>query len=398
MDSATFLIQLVAILFSARLMGEVAARFGIPVVLGELTAGIILGPSLLNWMVPSHSIHLLAEIGIILLLFEVGLETDIGRLIKAGKKASIVALGGVILPFLGGYLVATYGFHLPPLLSLFIGCTLTATSIGITLRVLGEMKKQNSPESQVILGAAVIDDILGIIFLAMLYEFATEGAVSFLNASKMLFMMTLFFLFAPLVANFLSTRIQKWDAKSTIPGLLPTTIVSLILFFAWLAHLIDAPMLLGGFAAGIAFSPHFFLSKRDTHLFTARVEQEMHPIIQLFTPIFFVTIGLSLNLHEVNWSSAHFWTMTLSILLVAVLGKWGAGWLLPGETSHTKNLIGTAMVPRGEVGLIFAEVGRSTGVLTQETYASLILIIALTTLIAPFTLRRLYASGEIKKI
>lgn len=390
MDNAYFLIQLVAILLSARLVGELAARMGIPIVLGELAAGILLGPSLLGWVIATPFIHLLAEIGIIFLLFEVGLETDIGRLIKSGNKASIVAGGGVILPFVGGYAIATYGFHLSPLVGLFMGCTLTATSIGITLRVLGELKKQHTPESQVILGAAVIDDVIGIILLAMLYEFATSGAVSLFNASKMLVFMIFFFLFSPLVANFLSTRIQKWDANSSLPGLLPTTIVSLILFFAWLAHLIGAPMLLGGFAAGIALSPHFFLSRRDTPLFTARVEREMRPIIHLFTPIFFVTIGLSLNLHEVAWSSPLFWKMTLILLVVAVLGKWAAGWLLPKETTLTKNLIGMAMIPRGEVGLIFAEVGRTTHVLSQEIYASLILVIALTTLFAPFALRRLY--------
>ena len=155
MEVPTFLIQLVLILFSARLVGELAAYCQIPPVIGELTAGVLIGPSVLGLIEISPPVHLLAQIGIILLLFEVGLETDISRLTSSGLKALVIAIGGVLFPFILGFVLSYYVFDFTLLASLFIGCTLTATSIGITLRVLRDLNQQNSNESQIILGAAV---------------------------------------------------------------------------------------------------------------------------------------------------------------------------------------------------------------------------------------------------
>jgi Kef-type K+ transport system membrane component KefB len=400
MESHTFLLQLVFILLSARLLGEVAAHFNIPSVLGELIAGILIGPSLLNLVQATPPIHLLAEIGLILLLFEVGLETDIGRLAKAGMKAFKVATGGVIFPFVLGLVFSFYFFQLSFLTSLFIASTLTATSIGITLRVLGDLKKQNNHEAQIILGAAVLDDIVGIIILSLLYEFSTSGAVNIWNAGKVFLFIVLFFVIAPLAAKLLSFTIKKWEEKSDIPGLLPATIVSLILFFAWIAHAVGAPELLGGFAAGLALSRHFFfpavISTQDTKDFTHRIEEQMRPIIHLFSPIFFVAIGLSLNLREVTWSSSFIWLLSGSLLVAALIGKFASGFLLTKESLFTRCVIGTAMIPRGEVGLIFAEVGISNKIFDNQIYASLILVITITTLFAPFALRGLYTKSSLK--
>lgn len=398
MEASTFLIQLVLILFFARVMGEIAAYFNAPSVIGELLAGVIIGPSLLGLIDISPPIHLLAQIGIILLLFEVGIETDIGRLTSSGAKATIVAIGGVILPFIFGFCISYYLFSFSLLASLFVGCTLTATSIGITLRVLRDLKKQNSPEAQVIIGAAVIDDIIGIILLAMLYEFSQSGNVDLWNAGKVLLFICLFFLISPLAAKCVSLTIKKWDEKSDIPGLLPTTIVSLILLFAWIAHELGAPELLGGFAAGLALSRQFFFPfgaflHQDTD-FSHRVEEQMKPIIHLFTPIFFVAIGLSLDLKAVDWGSATIWMITILLFISAVIGKFASGFLLRNEQLSSKIIIGTAMVPRGEVGLIFANLALTAGVFKEDVYASIILVIAFTTILAPFALRYIYNSMQ----
>lgn len=398
MEPQTFLIQLVIILISARLVGELAAYLNAPAVIGELAAGILIGPSVLGLIEISAPIQLLAQIGIILLLFEVGIETDIGRLTASGTKALLVAIGGVVMPFVFGFCISYYFFHFTMLASLFIGSTLTATSIGITLRVLRDLKKQNSHEAQIIIGAAVLDDIIGIVLLALLYEFSVSGAVNLWNTAKVMIFIVLFFLISPVAAKCVSQTIKKWDEKSDIPGLLPTTIVSLILFFAWIAHQLGAPELLGGFAAGLALSRQFFFPfaafLHQSPEFSRRVEKQMKPIIHLFTPIFFVAIGLSLNLKSINWSSSFIWILTGSLFIAAIIGKLLSGFLLFKERSKTRWIIGTAMIPRGEVGLIFANIGLTVGVLKDDVYASIILVIALTTLLAPFVLRYIFGKPE----
>lgn len=402
MEGATLLIQLVLILFTARFFGEIAAYFQVPSVIGEIIAGIIIGPSILGLVEMSDPIQLLAQIGIILLLFEVGIGTDIGHLFSAGIKASLVAIVGVIFPFLFGFIISLYLFDFSLLASLFIGSTLTATSIGITLRVLQDLKKQDSHEAQIIIGAAVIDDIIGIVLLAVLYEFSISGEVNFWNGAKVLIFVIIFFFISPILAKGVSQIIKKWDEKSAIPGILPTTIVSLILFFAWIAHSLGAPELLGGFAAGLALSRQFFFPfaafLHESKEFSKRVKVQMTPIVHLFTPIFFVAIGLSLNLQKIDWGSSFIWKLSGSLLLVAMIGKLFSGFILKGESRIKQIIIGTAMIPRGEVGLIFANIGLSTGVIKDDVYASIILVIALTTLLAPFALRWLYAYSQEENI
>lgn len=395
MEAATFLIQLVLILFSARLFGEIANYFRIPAVIGELLAGIIIGPSVLGILEISNPIHLLAQIGVILLLFEVGMETDIGQLFATGVKAPIVAFVGALLPFILGLGLAYYIFDFSMLISLFIGSTLTATSIGITLRVLRDLKKQHTHEAQVILGAAVLDDIIGIVLLAMLYEFSIKGNVSLWNTGRILIFVSLFLVLSPLLAKAASYFIKKWDKKSDIPGFLPTIIIALILFFGWIAHSLGAPELLGGFAVGLAFSKKFsipFLKSLDeSEEFYLRVEKQMKPIVHLFTPIFFVAIGLSLDFRSINWGSSFMWTLSLSLIAVAIIGKLFSAFFIKEKKRLMRVIIGVAMIPRGEVGLIFASIGLSSGVLKEDIYAALVLVIALTTLAAPFSLRWLYS-------
>jgi Kef-type K+ transport system membrane component KefB len=393
MEAHDFFLDLLVILLTARIFAELATRLQAPSVIGELFAGVALGPSLLGWIEPSEAIRLMAGIGIILLLFEVGLETDLRRLVSTGVESVVVAIAGFILPFLLGFGLAHKLFELPLLMSLFVGGTLTATSIGITVRVLGDLNRQGSKEGQIVLGAAVLDDVMGVVLLALLYEYSIGGGVSLLNTGKVLIFVVAFFVLSPAAAKLISLVIKHFDASSEIPGLIPTTIVSLVLFFAWLAHAIGAPELLGGFAAGLALSRRFFLplgiALRADELFAERIETQMRPIVQLFTPIFFVLVGLSLSLREIDWSSAFIWFFSLSLFVAALAGKL-IGAMLVKENWHTRWMIGAAMIPRGEVGLVFAELGRESGIFSNEVYAGMVIVIALTTLLPPFVMKWYY--------
>jgi Kef-type K+ transport system membrane component KefB len=401
MEIHDFFLALLIILLTARIFAELATRLQTPSVIGELFAGVLLGPSLLGWIEPTEAIRLMAGIGIILLLFAVGLETDVRRLVRSGLESIVVAMVGFILPFLFGFGLAYGPFELPLLVSLFIGGTLTATSIGITVRVLSDLKRQHSKEGQVVLGAAVLDDVMGVVLLALLYEFSIGGGVSLVNTGKVLIFVAAFFVLAPAAAKLMSVVIKRFDASSEIPGLIPTTIVSLVLFFAWLAHAVGAPELLGGFAAGLALSRRFFLplgvALHADEAFAERIETQMKPIVQLFTPIFFVLVGLSLNLREIDWSSPFIWLFSLSLLVAAVAGKlFGA--LLLKESWPVRWMIGTAMIPRGEVGLIFAELGRESGIFNNEVYAGMVIVIAVTTLLPPFVMKWYYSRYGVRML
>ncbi len=394
METHTFFLYMLVILLSARLLAEVAVRLNLPSVIGELFAGIILGPSLFGWIEPNEVIRLLAEIGIILLLFEVGLETDIRKLANTGKQSFIVAMGGFFVPFMLGFALAYWGFHFSLLVSLFIGGTLTATSIGITIRVLTDLRRQQSREGQIVLGAAVLDDVMGVVLLALLYEFSLGGGISLVNASKVMVFVAAFFVLAPLAAKSISVLIHRYEKISEIPGLIPTTIVSLVLFFAWLAHKFGAPELLGGFAAGLALSRRFFLpfgiALHTDENFSHLIERQMRPIIQLFTPIFFVMVGLSLNLREIDWSSPFIWSFSLLFFAVAIVGKFAGAFFIQ-EHWQMRLMTGLAMVPRGEVGLIFAELGRASNIFNNEVYAGIVIVIALTTILSPIMMKWSYA-------
>ena len=394
MEVHAFFLILLAILISARLLGELAARLGAPPVIGELLAGVLLGPSLLGWVEPTSVIKLLAEIGIILLLFEVGLETDVMRLVKTGGKSFAVALAGVVFPFILGFGASRWLFGQELLVSLFIGGTLTATSIGITVRVLTDLRRHQSPEASVVLGAAVIDDVVGVVLLALLYEFSVGGGVSLANTGKVALFIGIFMVLAPLGARLVAELIKRFELASQIPGLIPTTVVSLVLSFAWLAHAVGAPELLGGFAAGLALSRRFFfpmgVAMRTDPEFAHRMEEKMKPIIHLFTPIFFVTVGLSLNFRAIDWGSPFIWQFSAALFVLAFLGKLLAGFVIHGGFP-ARLAIGLAMVPRGEVGLIFAELGRASGIFNAEVYAAMVIVIALTTLLPPFLMKAFYA-------
>ncbi len=393
MDTASVILEVAVILMAARIMGELAVYLRAPAVIGEIVAGIILGPTLLGFIAAEGLILILAEIGIILLLFEVGLETDISELAKSGTKSIIVALTGFVVPFFSCLALSYYVFSLDPMVSLLIAGTMTATSIGITMRTLSDVGRGQSREGRIILGAAVLDDILGVLLLAILFNFVTHGRVDVVGTARILLFMTIFFLIAPAMAKSISHVIHRWESFSEIPGIVPTSIVSLVLFLAWLSHVLGIPELLGGFATGLALSRRFFLpfgaALKANPEFSNHVHTEMKPIINLFTPIFFATVGLSLDFSTLDWTSTFFWTFSLSLLVVAILSKI-CGALLLREPLMIRVVIGMAMVPRGEVGLIFAQIGLITGLFNNGIYTTVVIVIAYTTLFTPFWLRLFY--------
>lgn len=393
MDTSTAILHVATILIAARIMGEVAARLGIPSVIGEIVAGVILGPSMIGLIEAEGLIWVLAEIGIILLLFQIGLETDLSKLVKSGAKSVIVAVTGFIVPFVTCFALSHYWFELDQIVSLLIAGTMTATSIGITMRTLSDLGRGQSREGRIILGAAVLDDIMGVLLLAILFNFITSGSVDIAGAARILLFMVVFFLIAPAMAKSISYIIHRWEKVSEIPGMIPTTVVSLVLFLAWVSHAVGIPELLGGFATGLALSRRFFLPfgvalKADPK-FSKRVNKQMQPIVQLFTPIFFAAVGLSLDLSALDWSSLFFWIFSLSLAAVAILSKIFAGLLIREKLAH-RVVVGMAMVPRGEVGLVFAEIGRHTGLFNTEIYTTVVIVIAYTTLFTPFWLRLFY--------
>lgn len=404
MELHQFFLFLAITLISARVFSETAARFGIPSVIGELLAGLLIGPSLLGWVAPDTTMKLLAEIGIILLLFEVGMDTDLSRLARSGSKPIVVAVLGFSLPFALGYGVSASVFGLDSFTSLFIGGTLTATSIGITVRVLDDLGKRHSDEAQIVIGAAVLDDILGVMALAFMYQFTVERQVSVHALGEVGLYILVFMLLAPLVAKLASIVIEHFEHHAATPGLLLTMALSLILLFSWLAHAVGAPEIMGGFAAGLAFSQHFgfrlWMGKRAAIEFKPspklahRLEEQVRPLIHTFSPLFFVMVGVSLNLKAVDWGSAFIWELAALLLLVAFLGKFAAGFSIR-EPRRNQIAIGLSMVPRGEVGLIFAQLGFSQGILSGELYAALLIVIALTTMAPPFLLKWFYGKKDL---
>jgi len=386
--------QIMIILIAARVLAEIAVRLSVPPVIGEILAGVMLGPSLFGVLEYNQTIHLLGEIGIILLLFEVGLQTDGSRLLSSGGRSLITAIGGFVIPFGLGFAACQFIFDYSLLVSLFVGGALTATSIGVTVRVLEGLGQQKGKVGQVVLGAAVIDDVLGVILLALLFEVSMSNEIDVQSAIKVALFIGAFFLLAPVAARLMSVLIKDASDSSVLPGLIPTTVMSLVLFFAWTAHLIGAPELLGGFAAGLALSRRFFLpfglAIKTDQRFATKIVLEMKPIVRLFVPIFFVSVGLSVDLSIIDWGSVYLWFVSGVLFVVAVVGKMAGAFLVKAPFEE-RVATGLAMIPRGEVGLIFIELGRASNILTNEVYVAMLLVIILTTILPPFVLKWYYS-------
>ncbi|MEO5510264.1 MAG: cation:proton antiporter [Longimicrobiales bacterium] len=377
MHVAEFLFVIASTLVAAKLLGELAERFGQPAVLGELVAGVLLGASVLGVVHPEvEIIHLLAEVGVIILLFEIGLETDLKKLMSVGPAAFAVALAGVALPFGLGYLVASlFGLDLLP--SLVAGAALTATSVGITARVLSDLGRLNDPEGQIVLGAAVIDDVLGLVILSVVggvvaggtlsvggVALTTAAAFGFLAAAIVLGRLVVPPLFAML------GRIGK-EQTVAMMGL------ALAFLFAVIAERVGSAFIIGAFAAGLVIAP------TPQH---RAVEAGVVRLGYFFVPIFFVAVGAAVDVR--SFATLDVTLFGIALTLVAVVGKIAAGYA-PWWFKGRKLVIGVAMVPRGEVGLIFAQMGLTTGVLAAGDFSGVMFMVMATTFLAPIALKRL---------
>ena len=395
-DVARFFLILAAILVGAKVLGELAERIGQPAVLGELLAGVLLGGSALGVVptggVEADLIHLLAELGVVLLLFEIGLETDLREMFRVGPAALAVALVGVVLPFAFGYLFWRYAPHAASgtgdlgTAAIFIGATLTATSVGITARVLSDLGRMSTPEARIIVGAAVIDDVLGLVILSVVAGLAAGASITVLGVLRTLVVAVGFLVVAVVLGRFVAPMLFDVIDRMRVRYVLLVAAIAFALGLAALAGLAGSALIIGAFAAGLCLS--------GTNQFDT-IEHEVKPVASVFTPIFFVSVGSSVDLSLLDPTSpaARATLGVAGILIVlAVVGKVAAGWAAPW-VSFRRLVVGIGMVPRGEVGLIFADIGRRAGLIGNEVFGAVLLTVMVTTFIAPPALKALF-SGD----
>ena len=377
-----FLGMLVVILSSAKIMGALAQRLGQPAVLGELLAGVLVGKSALGLVDPAReAVELLSELGVVILLFAIGLETDLGKLFKVGATSLTVAVAGVVLPFAAGY-AACLALGLASLPAIMAAATLTATSVGITARVLADLGRLGSEEGRIILGAAVLDDILGLVILTIVTELALGREVSLGSVGMSTFLAVAFLVGALAVGRYVVPWIFRAAQRLNLPGT-PTALALIVaLALAWLADRSGSAMILGAFAAGI------LVAKVPA---AREIEHGITEIGHFLVPLFFVVVGASVDLDALDPRSpdSRFALLAGGVLIVVgVAGKLAAGYA-PFWFKGSKLVIGVGMTPRGEVGLIFAKMGLTAGVLSAGLFGGVMLMVIATTLIAPPVLKRL---------
>ena len=379
-----FLLLLAVILVAAKLLGELAERIGQPAVVGELIAGVLLGPSVLGFVDPAmSSLHLIAEIGVVLLLFGIGLETDLKRLLSVGGAAFTVAIVGVALPFALGYGVA-HALGLDTLPAVVAGAALTATSVGITARVFSDLGQLKSVEGQIVLGAAVIDDVIGLVILAIVSDLVAGNAPSVLGVARTTAVAFGFLAGAVLLGSVIVPRLFAFIARTGKEQTLASMALALAFLLAVLASEVGSALIVGAFAAGLVLAP-------TEHVHA--IERGVVRLANVFVPIFFVAVGAAVDVR--TFGSTEVVTLGLALTVVAIIGKLAAGYA-PVWIRARKTLIGVGMVPRGEVGLIFAQTGLAAGAVNGGEYSALMLMVLVTTFIAPPVLRRLLTTGTQK--
>jgi len=390
---AGFLLTLAAILVAAKLFGELAERIGQPAVLGELLGGVLLGSSALG-IIPAAGpsaeiITILAELGVLVLLFEIGLETDLREMRKVGGSAASVAAVGVVLPFLAGYLFwlnVPHGMGDPTTLAtaaVFIGAALTATSVGITARVLSDLSSLGSTEGRIIIGAAVLDDVLGLVILTVVSGIAAGGSVSPYSVARILAVAVGFLVIAIAIGGWAAPRLFRSIANMKVSYAVPVLALALAFGLAAVADLAGSALIMGAFAAGI------ILARTEQY---NSIEDRVRPVGALLTPIFFVSVGSSLDVNLLNPmrpGGGFLLSVALGLTVLAILGKVAAGYAAPWK-KFRRLAVGVGMVPRGEVGLIFADVGRRSGLLTDDVFSVVLLMVMGTTFVAPPLLKLLF--------
>ncbi len=383
LDVPQFLGLLVVILGAAKILGALAQRIGQPAVLGELLAGVILGTSVVGLVDPKNEVlHLLAELGVVILLFEIGLETDLRKLLQVGTASAVVAIVGVALPFALGYGVCRL-LGLSNITAIVAGATLTATSVGITARVLSDLNRLQEPESQIILGAAVIDDVIGLVILSVVEGLTQRGEVTILGVTKITAAAFGFLIGTLVLGSLLVPSLVRTASRIKLPGTATILAIMLAFGFAWLATMVGSAMIIGAFAAGLLL--------RETPQ-AHEMERGVAHLGHFFVPIFFVSVGAAVDLKVFNpVDPANRSTLLIGGLLVvaAVVGKFAAGFA-PIWFQGNKTIIGVGMIPRGEVGLIFAQMGLATGIFDSGLFSAVTLMVMVTTFMAPPLLKALF--------
>ena len=412
---AGVLLSLVVIYFASKVGGELSNRLGLPPVLGELVGGVVVGVSALQLLVfpeggadssgsaiiallqstaglspaaadatfqaQSEVISTLSELGVIVLLFEIGLESNLRELVEVGVQATLVAIVGVVVPFVAGTVGLIFLFGVPEVPAIFAGAALTATSIGITSKVLSELGRLSSKEGQIILGAAVIDDVLGIIVLAVVASLAKTGEVDLGNVIYLVISASSFLLGAVLLGNVFNKTFVTLAERLKTRGelLIPALVFAFVL--AYLAAAIHLEAILGAFAAGLV------LDETDKR---KELQKQIIPIADMLVPIFFVTVGAKTDLGVLNPavpSNQEGLIIATFLIAIAIIGKLVTGLAVFGQPEINRLAIGVGMIPRGEVGLVFAGVGSASGVLAKPLEAAIIVMVILTTFLAPPFLR-----------
>ncbi|MBE7421330.1 MAG: High-affinity Na(+)/H(+) antiporter NhaS3 [Rhodocyclaceae bacterium] len=417
------LLWLALILMAARLFAPLAQRLGFPAVLGELLLGVLLGNLSLiglnyfDGVAQDPIIAFIAELGVIVLLLQIGLETRLADLVRVGGRAAAVATIGIAAPFALGALAV--GPLLLPGQSqnayLFLGATLAATSVGITGRVFRDLGRLDAAEARIVLGAAVIDDVLGLVILAVVTGIVQSGKVSPGEAARIVAEAGLFLAGSIWVGRLIAPHSSRWLARLDAgPSMLFAQVLATGLLLAWLAHLIGLAPIIGAFAAGLLFEPVFL-----RHFETPRIVQEAAPLLPageqgarlralmekharhqhesmiepigyFFVPVFFVLTGMQVDLKTL--ADPMLVAIALGITAAAVAGKLAAGFAAGRGVSPW--VVGWGMVPRGEVGLIFAAAGRQLGVLTDSMFSVIVIMVILTTLLPPPVLTALLRQKE----
>jgi Kef-type K+ transport system membrane component KefB len=416
------LLTLVLIYLASKVGSEIARRLDLPPVLGELVAGVIVGVSalrlvifpeggftasdsvvmsvlqLLNNLSPeavnsvfaqqSEVISVIAELGVIVLLFEIGLESDLRQLKEVGIQAFVVAFIGVTAPFAAGTLGLMYFFHVAAIPAIFAGAALTATSIGITSKVLAEIGQLKSKEGQIIVGAAVIDDVLGIIVLAVVASLAKTGEVDITNVAILLVSAIAFLFGSILLGGFFNKTfvaiVDKLQTRGNI--VIPAFIFAYVM--AFIGNAIHLEAILGAFAAGLV------LDETDAR---KELDELVKPVADLLVPVFFVTVGARADLSVLNPmipENRSGLLIAVFMLAVAIIGKVITGWVVFGIPDINRLAIGVGMVPRGEVGLVFAGIGTASGAIDKPLEVAIIIMVILTTFLAPPFLRIAFGKTE----
>ncbi|WP_052001770.1 cation:proton antiporter [Lyngbya aestuarii] len=417
------LLSLVAIFIASKAGGEFFNWLGFPPVLGELVGGVVIGVSALHLVVfpengdytsslimsilqattglepnaaqttyeaTSEVLSVLAELGVIVLLFEIGLESNIRQLLEVGIQSLLVAVVGVTVPFVAGTAGLILIFHTPTVAAIFAGAALTATSIGITSRVLTEIGQLSSTEGQIILGAAVMDDILGIIVLAVVASLAKTGEIDVLNTVYLIISASVFLVGAILLGRFFNNSFVALAKQFKTRGRVVIPALTLALVLSYIAAAINLEAILGAFAAGLVLD--------ETDIEDQHLEDLIIPIAGVIVPVFFVTVGTKTDLSVLNPAipeNREGLIIASFLIVVAMIGKVVSGWSVFGIPQVNRLAIGVGMIPRGEVGLVFAAVGSDSGALSPALDVAIILMVILTTFVAPPLLRVVMKTEEV---